>query len=127
MFVLFEDRVHPVEDGGQESSRNGVPDAGDGADDRRVRHSREMLAGQNGGHAGVLHADFDGDGAVLGFGEPHSHADQVSCDVAQGIVQKDRQHDEPAGIQESLAVFGGHAAHDEGQADDGHGGHDADR
>ena len=102
-----------------------MPDAGDGANDRRVRHGREMLARQNGGHAGVLHADFDGDGAVLGLGEPHSHADQISGDVAQGIVEEDRQHNQPAGIQESLAVFGGDAAHDESQADDSQGRHDA--
>ena len=102
-----------------------MPDAGDGADDGRRRHSGKMLAGKDSGKPGVLHADFDGDGAVLGSREPEDKARKITGNVAQRVVQKDRKHDEPAGMQEILAVFGGDAANDKGKADDSHSRHDA--
>lgn len=50
---------------GQKGSGNGMPYAGNGADDGRFRCGSKLGGGgcQIGGKTGVLHTDFDGDGS----------------------------------------------------------------
>ena len=111
--------------------------AGDGAgDDAEGGHGvggdggggGEEIAGEDGGHAGVLHAYFDADGATLGDGETGGFADEIAEEVAEAVVAGDDGEGEGNEAQTVLFETGmdgeDDATDDEGEAEDGDAGHD---
>ena len=70
---------------GQKGSGNGMPYAGNGADDGRFRCGSKLGGGgcQIGGKTGVLHTDFDGDGSFFGC----VHSGKFSCAVTEKITK----------------------------------------
>ncbi len=111
--------------------------AGDGArDDAEGGHrvggygggGGEEIAGKDGGHAGVLHAYFDADGATLGDGETGGFADEIAEEVAKAVMAGDDSKGE--GNEAQTALFKtwmdgeDDATDDEGEAEDRYAGHD---
>lgn len=115
------------EEGGEDGATDAVPGAGDGAGEHGEGLCGEEGAGEDGGKTGILHADFDGDGTLLGGIEPGEDTDSVAQQVAEGVVAED----DGEGPQEERETTGyeiivnrrDDSAHDAGQADDAQSGH----
>lgn len=90
-------------DAGEDCSTDGMVGAADGARhnaEGRFRVEGEILrvgeecAGKDCCHTCVLHADFNGDGALLGGVELEQTTDAVAEHVTEAIVQKDHSENE---------------------------------
>ena len=132
-FFLF---IQVCEDSGEDGSANGVVGAADGAWDHAeggFRVNGEILrvgkecASEDGGHACVLHADFDGNGALLGGVELEQATDIVTEHVTEGVMQKhhsEHERDKPHAVRQKLRAHShDHAADNQCEADDAHGRH----
>ena len=115
--------VDEVEDACQQRAGDAVPHAADGRGYGCLRHGGKVPPGQHRGQPGILHADFDAEGAPLGAGHAGGAAHAVPQGIAQRIVQEYGEEDERAAGEEAAAFGRGHAAHDACQADDGEPGH----
>ena len=117
-------------------SADGVVGAADGAWDHaeggfrvdgEVLRVGEERTSENGGHARVLHADFDGYGALLGGVELEQATDIVTEYITKGVMQEyDSEHEsnKPYAVRQELRTYGhDDAADNQRKADDAHGWH----
>ena len=121
---------------GEDRSADGVVSAADGAwhnaeggfrvDGEVLRVGKEC-AGEDCCHACVLHADFDGNGALLGGVELEQATDIVAEHVTEGVMQKhhgEHERDKSHAVRQELRAHShDHAADNQCEADDAHGRH----
>ena len=96
-------RVHVRIDAGEDCSADGMVGAADGARhdaeggfrvEREIFWVREECSGEDSCHACVLHADFDGNGALFGGVKFEQTTDVIAEHIAEAIMQKDYCEDE---------------------------------
>ena len=87
----------------------------------------EECTGEDGGHARVLHADFDGNGTFFGGVELEQTTDIVTEYITKGVVQEyDSEHEgnKAHAVRQKLRTYGhDYAADDQCETDDAHSGH----
>ena len=123
-------------DSSEDCSADGMVGAADGAWDHaeggfrvngEILRVGEECAGEDCCHACVLHADFDGNGALLGGVELEQATDIVAEHVTEGVMQKhhsEHERDKPHAVRQELRTYGhDHAADNQCEADDAHGRH----
>ena len=110
MYGLFFFLVHVCENTGEDCSADGMVGAADGT--RHDAESRFRVEGyvlwickeccrEDSCHARVLHADFDGDGALLGGAELEQTSDAIAEHITESVMAK---HDSEHECQKSKAV-----------------------
>ena len=111
-------RVHVRIDAGEDCSADGMVGAADGARhdaeggfrvEREIFWVREECSGEDCCHACVLHADFNGDGALLGRVELEQTTDAVAEHVTEAVMQEYDGKDEcdkPKAVCEKLRTHG---------------------
>lgn len=73
-------------DSGKDGAGNAVPGAADGARQYGERLGCEEVAGKNRGKTGILHADLNTDGTLLGSIESGTFAGKPTEKIAQSVV-----------------------------------------
>lgn len=124
------------ENTGEDCATDGMVGAADGAwhnaeggfrVEGEILRVCEECAGEDCCHACVLHADFNGDGALLGGVEFEQTTDIVAEYVAETVMQKYYRKDErdkAKSVREKLWANGhDNATDDQCKADNAHGGH----
>lgn len=103
MYGLIFFLVHVCENTGEDCSADGMVGAADGAwhnaeggfrVEGEILRVGEECAGKDCCHACVLHADFNGNGALLGCVELEQTTDIVAEYVAEAVMQKHHSEDE---------------------------------
>ena len=110
--------VHVRKNSGEDCAADGMIGAADGARNNAEGCFRvegeifwvgEECCGENGCHACVLHADFDGNGALLGGVKFEQTTDVIAEHVAETVMQKDYSEDEcdkPHAVCQKLRTHG---------------------
>ena len=124
------------EDSGENRSADGMVGTADGTRhnaegcfwvEGEVIRVGEKCAGEDCSHACVLHADFDGNSALLGGVEFEQTTDIVAEHVTEGVVQEhDGEHErnKAHAVRQKLRTYGhDDAADNQRKADDAHGWH----
>ena len=118
-------RVHVRIDAGEDCSADGMVGAADGARhdaeggfrvEREIFWVREECSGEDSCHACVLHADFNGDGALLGRVELEQTTDAVAEHVTEGVVQEhdgEYERDKAHAVCQKLRTHGDDDATDD--------------
>ena len=95
--------------------------------DGEVLRVGEERAGEDCGHACVLHADFDGNGTFFGGVKLEQTTDIVTEYVTEGVMQEyngEHERDKPHAVRQELRTYGhDDAADNQCEADDAHGRH----
>ena len=128
--------VHVRKNSGENCAADGMVSAADGARHNaegrfrvecEVFRVREECAGEDGCHACILHADFDGNGALLGGVELEQTTDAVAEHVTKAVMQKYYSEDEcdkTKTVREKLWSHGhDDSAYDQCETDNAYGGH----
>jgi len=110
--------VHVGINAGENRAADGMVGAADGARndaegcfrvEGEIFRVCEECAGEDCGHACVLYADFDGNGALLGGVELEQTTDTVAEHVTEAVMQeydcKD-ERDKPKAVREKLRAYG---------------------
>ena len=101
---------------GQDGTGDVVPCTEDGTGDAGHGQGCKVCFGQARCQAGILHADFDGQGDHFLPAHAAEMADKESQGIAQAVVQDDDQQDDARTVEDSIAAGSDDAGDEEGNS-----------